>query len=74
MNSYDPDAEDEFIYCIATIFEEIIEGKEPNTYFTSQKALCIMAKYRYFDVYLSILNAIMTLYKLERLNILQKQS
>lgn len=33
-----------------------------------------MAKYRYFDIYLSILNAIMTLYKLERLNILQKQS
>lgn len=70
MNSYDPNAADEFIYCIVTIFEDIVEGKEPNTYFTSQKALCIMAKYRYFDIYLSILNAILTLYKLERFNIL----
>lgn len=74
MNSYDPNVADEFIYCIVTIFEEIVEGKEPNTYFTSQKAMCIMAKYRHFDIYLSILAAIINLYKLERYNILQKNT
>jgi hypothetical protein len=35
MNSYDADAEDEFIYCIATIFEEIIEVKDSNKFYTS---------------------------------------
>jgi hypothetical protein len=35
MNAYDANAEDEFLYCIVTIFEEIIEGREKDTFFTT---------------------------------------
>jgi|LauGreDrversion4_2_1035121.scaffolds.fasta_scaffold366506_1 hypothetical protein len=27
MNSYDPNSVEEFLYCTALVFEEIIEGK-----------------------------------------------
>ncbi len=73
MNSYDPNANDEYIYCIVTIFEDIIQGRDTNSFFTSQKALCIMAKFRYFEIYLQILSAILNIYKLERFNILAQE-
>ena len=74
MSEYDPNIADEFIYCIVIVFDEILQGKDDKSFFTSQKALCIMTKHRYFDVYLSFMSAIFNLYKLERFNILNEES
>jgi|LauGreDrversion4_2_1035121.scaffolds.fasta_scaffold258263_2 hypothetical protein len=68
MNEYDPNAPDEFIYCNVVVFEEIIQrGK---SFYTGQKALCLMTNHRYFEVYASMLNVILNLYKLEWFNML----
>lgn len=72
MNSFDTNAPDEFIYCNVLIFDEIHKTPESG-FFTSQKALCFMSNYRFFELYLQILNVIYSLYKIERFNILQEE-
>jgi len=71
MNSFDPNAEDEFIYCNVVVFEEIIQRGE-RSFYTAQKALCLLSSHRYFEVYASMLNVILNLYKLERFTMLQR--
>eukprot|EP00347_Sterkiella_histriomuscorum_P012528 403368229 len=73
MDNYDPHIKEEFFYCMCLIFEEIIEG-EPNEFYSSQKAFCIMSQFRYYDLHLSILNTIMSLYKNERYEMLARIS
>lgn len=70
MNSYDVSVPDEFIYCNVLIFDEIHKTTDGGFY-TSQKALCMMTNYRFFELYLHILSVIYNLYKIERFNILQ---
>ena len=50
MNDYNADIPDEFIYCNVLVFEDIFEGPDKK-YYTTQRDLCLMAKYRYFDLY-----------------------
>ena len=50
MNDYNPDIPDEFIYCNVLVFEDIFQGPDKK-YYTTQRALCLMTKYRYFDLY-----------------------
>ena len=65
MDKYDSSLTEEYFYCVVLLFEEIIEGRN-DKFFTSQKAFCIMSQYKYFELHLSVLNTILSLYKLER--------
>ena len=50
MNEYDPEIKDEFVYCNVLLYEDIFEGTD-HKYYTSQRALCLMTKHRYYDLY-----------------------
>ena len=69
MNEFDPNVKEEYFYCIVLVAEEIIEGKKGKFYGT-QKAFCWMSSFKYFDLHLSILNTILSFYKLERFKLL----
>jgi hypothetical protein len=53
---------------VCLIIEEILQDNNGDM-FVTQKALCVMSKFRYYELHLNLLNAIMSIYKLERFNI-----
>ena len=57
------------------IKEDIIEMQSvrgKRDFYISQKAYCIMSPFKYFAFYLQVLNSVISMYKIERMNLANK--